>query len=83
MKKKTYRRLSRIKKLAIVSTMGTAMAFPFGGCNLGEFTSTTTVTLSGREVVTYLVQSAILTPIQNWVNNAVDNFFDQLEEDDA
>lgn len=76
------KRVSGLKKLAVMSTMGTTFALPLGACELGEFTTTTSTTLSGREVVTFLIRSAILTPIDNFVAEAVDKFFDQFDEED-
>ena len=78
----TYRRLSGIRKAAVAGTMGVASVCSLGGCDLGEFTTTTTTTLDGREVVTYLARSAILTPIDNFITNAIDSFFDQLQDEE-
>jgi hypothetical protein len=78
----TYKRLSGLKQVAVAGTMGAASVFSLGGCDLGEFTTTTTTTLDGREVVTYLVRAAILTPIDNFLTNAIDAFFDELEDQD-
>jgi len=77
-----YRRLSGLKKLGVASAMGTTCIFSLGGCELDEFTTTTTTTLDGREIVLYLVRSAILTPIDDAITNAVDAFFDQFEDED-
>lgn len=67
--------------LIAASVLGTTLQF--GGCDLGEFQTTSTVTLDGREVVTFLIQAAILTPIQDLVERGVNNFFDNLEGDDG
>ena len=77
-----YRRLSGLKTLGVASAMGTTCIFSLGGCELDEFTTTTTTTLDGREIVLYLVRSAILTPIDDAITNAVDAFFDQYEDED-
>jgi hypothetical protein len=76
-----YRRLHGIRQFATVGLLSTTLAF--GGCQLGDFTTTSTVTLSGRDVVSYLVRSAIMTPLQNFIDNAVNEFFDQIEEDNG
>ncbi len=75
-----YGFMSAMRRWALVGGMGTT--FALGGCDLGEFTTTTTTTLSGREVVSYLVRSAILTPVQNFVDDRIDNFFDEIEGED-
>jgi aerobic-type carbon monoxide dehydrogenase small subunit (CoxS/CutS family) len=59
------------------------LASTMGGCDLGEFTTTSTVTLDGREVVTYLVSAWILTPIQNAINAGIDKVFDAIEDGDG
>ena len=82
MKGRTYARVTALKKLAVISAMGTAPVFPLGACELGDFSTTTTTTLSGREVVEFLVRSAVLTPIDNLLTNAVDAFFDEFVEED-
>lgn len=76
-------RLTGLRKYALSALLGTTLAL--GSCNLGEFTSTSTVTLSGREVVSFLVRSLILTPIQDVIDRGVNNLFDKIEgdEDDA
>lgn len=81
-----YKRLRGWRKLVVVSTLGTTFAFPWGllgGCDLGEFTTSSTVTLSGREVASFLVRSAILTPIENAINLGVDWLFDRIDKNDA
>jgi hypothetical protein len=49
---------------------------------LSDFTTTSTVTLDTREVVSYLVRSFILTPIETAINNGIDKVFEQLEDED-
>ncbi len=70
----------RVKRLALIATAG--MTCGLNSCDLGEFTTTSTVTLDGREVVEYLINSAILTPINTYVHDRVDEIFDQLEDED-
>ncbi|HMQ16678.1 MAG TPA: hypothetical protein PKC49_11960 [Phycisphaerae bacterium] len=73
-------RVAGWRRRAAFSISALAAAFPFSGCNFGEFTST--VTLDGRQVVTYLVRSAILTPIQTAIDGGIDYLFDRLEDGD-
>lgn len=68
------KRITRIKRWSAVLFMGTA--FQLGGCQFDEFSTTSVVTLNTRDVVNFLVTSWILTPIQNAIQNGVDNFFD-------
>jgi hypothetical protein len=73
------RRFKRTQKLAALAMVGTVFAFPFQGCDLGEFQTSSVVTLDGRQLVTYLVNSAILLPIQTFINDGVNNLFDQFD----
>ena len=75
-------RIHRLKELAIVGVLGTAFVVPLGGCDMGEFTATSTVTLDGREVVSFLVRSWVLTPIEEAINNGVERLFDRIESED-
>lgn len=75
-----YQKLNRFKKAAAVGVTGTMLALP-ASCDLGEFTTTSTVTLDGREVVSFLVRSWIMTPIQDGIDRGIDAFFDQFEDD--
>lgn len=75
-----YKRMSRIRRYAAVSLLGTTCAF--GSCDLGSFESTSTVTLDGREVVQFLVRSWIVTPITDLIDAGIDRVFDQLDDDD-
>lgn len=81
---KTYKRVSGLKKLAVLSMMGTTFAFPLGACNISDFTATTTTTttLSGPEVIAALVRSTILTPIDNFITDRINAFFEQLADDE-
>ncbi len=49
------------------------MLFQFGGCEFGDITTSTT--LNGREVITSLLRGAILTPIDQFITTAVNEFF--------
>lgn len=79
---KTYR-IGRVRRAVVLGLMSGALAFQFGGCNLGEFTTTATTTLSGREVVSFLVRNAILTPLETLINNGIEAFFDRIEDDEG
>lgn len=79
---KSYRQLSWYKRLLVFSTMGTTFAWPLGACDLGEFQTTSTVTLDGREVVAFLIRSTVLSPIEQAVDRGVDWLFDRLDPDE-
>lgn len=70
------------RRLVALGMSGTVFAFPWGSCDLGEFTTTSTVTLSGRDVVSFLVRSAVLTPVETAVDRVITNLFDKLEGED-
>ncbi len=67
---------SRIKKMRAKSVgllCGLGVLCQFGGCELG--TITTTMTLDGRDAIIQLIRGAILTPIDAFITNAVNDVF--------
>ena len=73
-----------LQKRMVVLTVGCGILFQFGGsCNLGEFTTTTTTTLSGRGVVSFLLRPWILSPLEQAVNNGINGFFDRLDDNNT
>ncbi len=82
MKMRTKRRALRRRCMSI-GLVGTFCASLLGGCDLGEFTTTTTstVTLNARDIVHFLVTSAVLTPLEVFINNTVDSVFDQVNQE--
>ncbi len=82
MNTRTFGRLGRMKRALTLGAAGVLFASPFASCDLGQFTTTSTVTLDGREVVSFLVRSWLLTPIENAVDEGIDRFFDQFEHND-
>jgi hypothetical protein len=72
-------RMSKLKKMAVVVAVGMALASPFSSCASGQFTTVQTVSLDTRTIITYLIGTAILNPLNNWIMNAVNTFFDQAE----
>lgn len=75
----TYARLPRFKKAVAAMTVSLAAVFPFGSCDLGEFTTTTTTTISSRDVVLFLVRSLIFTPIEQFITDRVDDLIGENE----
>lgn len=71
---KRYRHELRGRKLTAIVVRGVLLA-PLVGFELGEFTTTTTTTLGGEEVVTYLVRSPIVTPIDELLTDRIEGFF--------
>ncbi len=67
------------KKLAALG-LG-AMLFQFGGCEFSEITATSTVTLDTREVLISMIRGAILTPIDTFITNGVNELFDELDDE--
>jgi hypothetical protein len=69
--------MSRVRRLAAVSLLGTT--FLLGGCDIGEFTTTSTVTLDTREIMRFLVKSWVVTPIENAIDTGIDRLFDEIQ----
>lgn len=64
-------RLRRLKTAATVGLLGTMCQF--GGCELGEITTTSTVSV--RELLIGVVRAAILTPLDQFVTDSINNAF--------
>lgn len=64
---------SRMRRIATAAAGG--MALQFGGCDLGQITTTQTVTLDARDVVVSIVRAAILGPIESFLTAAIDDVF--------
>jgi len=77
---RSYRFMSRVRRFAAVSVLGTTLAL--GGCEVGEFSTTSTITLDSREVVRFFVKSWVVTPIENAIDTGIDRLFDQIEGDE-
>lgn len=62
----------RTRRWAALSAAG--LVCQFGGCDIGEIT--TTVTLSGRDLVINVVRGAILAPLDAFITQAINDAFD-------
>ncbi len=71
---RVLRRAAQRKVLAVICSAG--MLFQFGSCNFGEITTTTTATLNGREVILDLLRNAIITPIDAFLVQAVNELLE-------
>jgi hypothetical protein len=69
------------RKLGLLATGAMVYAFPFGGCQIGEITTSATTTVDGREVIIGLVREAILSPIDAWITAGVNQVFDELVDE--
>ena len=78
----THGKLARLRRFAAAGMLGTCLVAWPGGCDLGTFTATSTVTLDGRQVISSLVKSGILTPLETWIDMGVEALFDKLENKD-
>ena len=65
----------RAKSLGLLCSMG--VLCQLGGCDIGAITTSTT--LDGRDAILQLVRGAILTPIDAFITNAVNEAFDSDE----
>jgi hypothetical protein len=61
-----------------LAALAAGTTFQFGGCNIADVTIPTT--LAGRDLLITLVRGAILTPIDAFVTNAINNAFNNDEE---
>ena len=68
-------RLMRIRAKSLGLLCGMGMLFQFGGCDIGSITTGTT--LDGRDAIIQIVRGALLTPIDTFITNGVNNLFDE------
>lgn len=68
---KTLRRMMRKKSVGML--LGYGVLCQFGGCDIGEITMTTT--MDGREVLISLIRGAILTPLDAFITDSVNDLF--------
>ena len=69
---KSLRRMMRKKSLGLL--LGLGVLCQFGGCNIGEVSTTTT--MDGRQVLISLLRGAILTPIDVFITDSINDLFD-------
>ena len=65
-----------LRRRALSTLCAAGIVCQLGSCNFNEITTTTTMTLDGREVIISLVRQAILTPIDQYITDAVNELFD-------
>lgn len=65
--------LSKIKAGFMCASMGTVMQF--GACNIGDIPAATTI--DGREALIALIRGALLSPIDAYITQTVNNLFDE------
>ncbi|MEK6675273.1 MAG: hypothetical protein AABZ47_06410 [Planctomycetota bacterium] len=58
---------TRVRAAGLAMIAGTL--FQFGGCNLGQIT--TTSTLDGRDAIIQILRALIITPIDTLLSNAI------------
>lgn len=76
-----YRRLGRLRRIALAACTSLSI-FSLGDCDFTEISTTTTTTLSTRDVALQLAEALLVEPIRVWVNDGVNNLFDNFEDDD-
>jgi hypothetical protein len=68
--------MMRKKSLGVL--LGFGILCQFGGCDIGQITTSTT--MDGRQVLISLVRGMILTPIDAFITDSINNLFG---EDDS
>jgi hypothetical protein len=74
----SFKRAIRRKKIAALCAAG--FLCQLCSCDFGQISTTMTTTLDGREVIISLIRGAILEPIDQFITDAVYEFFG--DEDD-
>jgi len=58
---------------AFAALLYAGLALQLGGCNFGEITTTTT--LDGRQLIESLLRGVILTPLDQFITDSVNDLF--------
>ena len=66
------------RRLMLVGAAG--FLCQLGNCDLGAITTTSTVTLDGGEVIASLVRGAIITPLDQWLTETIEDAFESDDE---
>lgn len=66
------------RRLMLVATAGSLCQF--GTCDFGEITTTSTTTLDAGELIASLIRGAIITPLDEWLTNAIDEVIESGDE---
>lgn len=63
------------RRTTIATLLSASVVFQFGGCEFGELTTTSTTTIDGRELLISLVRTAIIGPLDQLLNDAINEAF--------
>ena len=74
-----YKRMSALRRYAATGLLGTTLAF--GGCEFGQIEAGSSITFDSRDVVTSLIRSWVLGPIETAIDTGIDRLFDALENE--
>ncbi|MCH8147818.1 MAG: hypothetical protein IH987_07465 [Planctomycetes bacterium] len=67
-------------KLRLMLVVAGGSLCQFGTCDFGEITTTSTTTLDTGELIAILVRGAIITPLDQWLTNAIDEVIESGDE---
>ena len=77
---KNNKRLSNVRRKCVaLFAAGTLFAWPLGSCNLGQVDVSSSITISARDVLTGIIISAIIDPLEQAIVTGVNDVFDELE----
>ena len=78
---KNRKHLSNVRKKCVaLFTAGVLFAWPLGSCNLGQVDVSSSITISARDVLTGIIISAIVDPLEQAVVTGINEVFDELED---
>ena len=78
---KNYKHLSNVRRKCVaLLAAGMLFAWPLGSCNLGQVDVSSSITISARDVLTGIIISAIIDPLEQAIVTGVNDVFDELED---
>ena len=67
-------RIGKLRMKTLGLLCGAGILLQGGGCDLGNITTTTSVTIDARDALRQIATTAILGPLNAYVTGAVDSF---------
>ena len=69
------KRLHRLRRAAALAGTG-ALVLQLGNCQLSDINVSSAVTINGQDALIALIRGAILTPLDQFITNGINDLFD-------
>ncbi len=72
---KASKRLHRFRRAAALAATG-AVVLQLGNCRLDDINVSSAVTINGQDALIALIRGAVLTPLDQFITNGINDLFD-------